>query len=57
MVQLRISNGWLLQDGQEQERLIRELTSQSTHESEDLGKKRKEVETNSEGSKEGEASG
>ena len=46
MVQLRTRNEQLLQASQEQERLIRELTSRFSHESEDHGKKRKEAETN-----------
>ena len=41
MVHLRTSSERLLQANTEQERLIRELTSQSIHESEDQAKNRK----------------
>ena len=50
------SNERFLQASEEKERLTRELTSWSRHESEDHGKKRNEVENKSEGSKGGEAS-
>ena len=42
---------------EEKEILIKELTSRSSHEDEGSGRNRKEVETHSEGSEEGEAFG
>ena len=57
LVQLRTRNARLFQASEEKERLIKELTSWSSHETEYHGRERKEVETNSEGSEGGEASG